>query len=164
MYTLEANAFLLSLCLGTRAVSSINDSVQHVSVTSSCGHVLLLWRIQERAVLAVVADAKAPRPSYFPHIEEALEIIEQGMLRIDEWIEQGNPKKTWTFFVHAVLCSCVMLCNARLCNVMLCQVVLVSSPYGCLLNTYFFTRCRVLLFSLNLYICLSSYLQSTSCM
>jgi hypothetical protein len=83
---------------------------------------------------------------------------------MDGWIEQGNPKKTWTFFVHAVLCSCVMLCNARLCNVMLCQVVLVSSPYGCLLNTYFFIRCRVLLFFLNLYICLSSYLQSTSCM
>ena len=61
-------------------VGSINDSAQHVSLETACGHTMLLWRIQELSVLVVVVDSAAERSGYFPQIEEALEIIEQGKI------------------------------------------------------------------------------------
>jgi len=63
-------------------VSAINDSVQHVTLDTACRHTVHMWRIQEASVLVVAVDSRVPKEEYFPHIEEALELIEQGKLSI----------------------------------------------------------------------------------
>ena len=59
-------------------MSAINDSVQHVTLDTACRHTVHMWRIQEASVLVVAVDSRVPKEEYFPHIEEALELIEQG--------------------------------------------------------------------------------------
>ena len=59
-------------------MSAINDSVQHVTLDTACRHTVHMWRVQEHSVLVVAVSSTAPREEYFPHIEEALELIEQG--------------------------------------------------------------------------------------
>lgn len=68
-------SFLVDFC----AVVEVNDTFQHLSM--ECGDSrLLLWRVQDTTVLIVAVQAAAPKTDYMPHIEEALEIIEQGQL------------------------------------------------------------------------------------
>jgi hypothetical protein len=59
-------------------VASADDSFQHISVDAGEDHRMLLWKIQENSVLMVVVDRTVSRDVYVPHIEEALEIVEQG--------------------------------------------------------------------------------------
>ena len=61
-------------------VASEDDSFKHISVNAGDDHRMLLWKIQENSVLVVVVDRTVSRDVYVPHIEEALEIIEQGEL------------------------------------------------------------------------------------
>ncbi len=60
------------------AVNSINDSAQHIALETACQHTVHMWRIQEHSVLVVAVDNRVDKAEYLPHIEEALEIIEQG--------------------------------------------------------------------------------------
>lgn len=55
-----------------------DDSFQHISVNAGDDNKMLLWKIQENSVLVVVVDKTLDRDVYVPHIEEALEIVEQG--------------------------------------------------------------------------------------
>lgn len=83
------------------SVSAINDSVQHVTLDTACRHTVHMWRVQEHSVLVVAVSSTAPKEDYFPHIEEALELIEQG---------------------GSVICTvCAALCTVLLC----CVVVLL---------------------------------------
>ena len=45
---------------------------------TACKHRIHMWRIQDTSVLVVAVDNTVPKEDYFPHIEEALELIEQG--------------------------------------------------------------------------------------
>lgn len=49
-----------------------------MEMETECGHSILMWRIQDNSVLVVAVDNIVDREKYLPHIEEALEIIEQG--------------------------------------------------------------------------------------
>lgn len=59
-------------------MNSVNDTVQHMSIDTEDDHSILMWRIQEKSILVVAVDRRVRRDAYFPHIDEALEIIEQG--------------------------------------------------------------------------------------
>ncbi len=58
-------------------MGELNDVFQHLSLEAEDRRVLL-WRVQEKSVLIVVVERLAPVDRYMPHIEEALEMVEQG--------------------------------------------------------------------------------------
>lgn len=67
-------------------VNSINDTAQHVALETACQHTVHMWRIQEHSVLVVAVDNKVKQEDYLPHIDEALELIEQG----EEWWRKAH--------------------------------------------------------------------------
>jgi hypothetical protein len=69
-------------------VNSINDTAQHVALESSCQHTVHMWRIQEHSVLVVAVDNKVDQEEYLPHIDEALELIEQVCI-LYSYLEQS---------------------------------------------------------------------------
>ena len=68
-------------------VESADDSLQHLSINSSDDNAILLWKIQEKTVFIVIVDKSVCRDEYVPHIEEALEIVEQGKLSYNNFDE-----------------------------------------------------------------------------
>jgi hypothetical protein len=74
--------------LAVASVNSINDTAQHVALESSCQHTVHMWRIQEHSVLVVAVDNKVDQEEYLPHIDEALELIEQVCI-LYSYLEQS---------------------------------------------------------------------------
>lgn len=71
---------LLFILIHVTSVSSVNDAAQHTSMVTKDNQIVLIWRIQEKAMLVVTVDKTTPKQTYFPYIEEALELIEQGTM------------------------------------------------------------------------------------
>ena len=61
----------------------MNDSFNQISIDTIDDHLILMWKIQDKSVLIVIVDKSVSRDVYFSHIEDALEIIEQGLFYID---------------------------------------------------------------------------------
>ena len=74
-------------------MAGVSDAFQHLSIDTVDAR-LLIWRVQEVTTLIVAVDLDSLPTDYTPHTEEALEMIEQGML----WCSTSN------FFLN-VLCS-----------------------------------------------------------
>ena len=59
-------------------MASVDDSFHQMTLKSNDDNIIYMWKVHEASVLVVIADKSVGRELFVPHIEEALEIIEQG--------------------------------------------------------------------------------------
>mmetsp|Transcript_32140 Transcript_32140/g.46334 ORF Transcript_32140/g.46334 Transcript_32140/m.46334 type:complete len:266 (-) Transcript_32140:1564-2361(-) len=72
---LSSLSFITELC--NDILASVDDSFHQMTLKSSDDNIIYLWKVHETSVLVVIADKSVGRELFVPHIEEALEIIEQ---------------------------------------------------------------------------------------
>jgi predicted regulator of Ras-like GTPase activity (Roadblock/LC7/MglB family) len=64
--------------LSNEIMSTTEDSFQHMSVDTSDSRILM-WNVQDKSTMIVVVDSAVDKALYTNSIEEALELIEQGI-------------------------------------------------------------------------------------
>ena len=74
----STNYSVIDLCL-CMLVNKMNDGILTMTFDDGHDHKLMIWRIQEKSFLMVTADKNVRTEVYQNHVEEALEIIEQGI-------------------------------------------------------------------------------------
>ena len=63
-------------------VGVVYDTFNHMTIDLDADNKVQLWKIQEKTMLIVVIDKNVSSDIYTENIEEALEMIEQGHLKL----------------------------------------------------------------------------------